>query len=39
MKANRTCIVLIMLLCANVLFAQRNGVIGQPKTGLQIGGS
>ena len=30
MKANRTCIVLIMLLCANVLFAQRNGVIGQP---------
>ena len=23
MKVNRTCIVLIMLLCANVLFAQR----------------
>ena len=27
MKANRTCIVLIMLLCANVLFAQRKEVV------------
>ena len=39
MKANRTCIVLIMLLCANVLFAQRNCVVGEPQTGFQIGGS
>ena len=39
MKANRTCIVLIMLLCANVLFAQRSCVIGPPQTGFQIGGS
>ena len=27
MKANRTCIVLIMLLCANVLFAQRKEAV------------
>lgn len=27
MKANRTCIVLIMLFCANVLFAQRKEAV------------
>ena len=27
MKANHTCIVLIMLLCANVLFAQRKEAV------------